>query len=169
LLGAKFQLDKALTKKLIISFTATCTAALSIAFPSYCSLPSLNKYDQYSSSYNVLNGGSLSKFLGLDDLRKNIASGLHGDILEVAIGTGLQLPYYDWSKINSFVAIDSSKEMLNIASQTLDNIFSRKYPFQVAFTYHVEVADIESTKFKDNEVLQHLVFSNKFLTLMWTV
>jgi len=71
-----------------------------------------NPYDVYSLNYDDINGGRLSGSLGANDLRSFASSFAVGDVLEVAIGTGLQLGYYDWSRIKSYKGIDSSQEML---------------------------------------------------------
>lgn len=64
------------------------------------------KYDEYSRSYDNLNGGIVTKLLGLDGMRENTASKVSGKVLKVAVGTGLQSSYYDWSKISQFSGID---------------------------------------------------------------
>ena len=43
---------------------------------------------------------------GLDKLRKKILSDVHGDVLELGPGTGVNLKYYDKSSINSLTYLD---------------------------------------------------------------
>ena len=78
----------------------------------------------------------------LPSLRRKLASQAHGDVLEVSIGTGRNLEYYDWDfkgykgvgkisriggikrgKIRSFTAIDKSGEMLEIAHEKFSKMF----------------------------------------------
>ena len=78
----------------------------------------------------------------LPSLRRKLVSQATGDVLEVSIGTGRNLQYYDWDfkgyngvgkmgrdgikrgKVRSFTAIDKSGEMLEVAHEK----FSRLYP-----------------------------------------
>ncbi|GIL53723.1 hypothetical protein Vafri_9171, partial [Volvox africanus] len=53
-------------------------------------------YDKYSSKYDELDGGSAAEALGFPQLRRKLLDQARGDVLEVAVGTGLNLPYYRW-------------------------------------------------------------------------
>jgi methyltransferase OMS1 len=76
----------------------------------------------------------------LPSLRRKLVSRAHGDVLEVSIGTGRNLDYYDWqfagqgqSKtakkggkeglIRSFTAIDKSADMLEVAHDKFAHLF----------------------------------------------
>ncbi|KAL3420776.1 methyltransferase OMS1 [Phlyctema vagabunda] len=79
----------------------------------------------------------------LPKLRKKIAQQASGDVLEVSIGTGRNLEYYDWDfkgfngvgkidsknqkikrgKVKSFTAVDKSAEMLEIAHEKFSTMF----------------------------------------------
>jgi methyltransferase OMS1 len=82
------------------------------------------------------------KFQGIARLRRKLVSKAHGDVLEVSIGTGRNLEYYDWDfkgfggvgkvtnkgvikkgKIRSFTAVDKSGEMLEIAHEKFSTMF----------------------------------------------
>jgi hypothetical protein len=67
---------------------------------------SATPYDQYSPDYDRLNGGSAAKYLGIDEMRQRAAEYTQGDVLELAVGTGLQTTYYDWSRVRSFTGVD---------------------------------------------------------------
>jgi len=74
-------------------------------------------YDAFASSYDRLDGNSkVADTLGISSLRKQAALVSKGDVLEVAIGTGLQADYYDWSQIISYTGIDQSQGMLDMAA-----------------------------------------------------
>lgn len=82
--------------------------------------------------------------MGITKLRKELAQQAAGDVLEVSIGTGRNLSFYDWDfkgyngigkldqqkggirrgKVKSFTAIDKSSEMLEVAHEK----FSRDFP-----------------------------------------
>lgn len=51
-------------------------------------------YDGYAATYDALDGGPLASALGLPALRAAAAGRTRGDVLEVAVGTGLGLAAY---------------------------------------------------------------------------
>jgi methyltransferase OMS1 len=68
-------------------------------------------------------------------LRRKLAARARGDVLEVSIGTGRNLEYYEWDdnpnkagkgsekgKIKSFTAVDKSAEMLDVARAKLETL-----------------------------------------------
>jgi len=44
-----------------------------------------------------------------------------GKVLEVGIGSGLNMPYFDTSKISSVVGIDPSEELIQLAEKRIDD------------------------------------------------
>jgi ubiquinone/menaquinone biosynthesis C-methylase UbiE len=127
-LEAATKLKDKLASRMKSSFTG-CLAGLSLLYgPMHTSAtteilaPHITKstqeyYDEYSETYDRLDGSSLTKFLGIDEMRKSAGSYVYGDVLEVAIGTGLQSKFYDWDLIQSFTGIDLSDGMLQEASK----------------------------------------------------
>ncbi|KAK1865980.1 hypothetical protein I4F81_008501 [Pyropia yezoensis] len=70
--------------------TATTTAAGEAAAPL---VPVAADYDAYAADYDALDGPSaLSRAFGLDDARRSLVARARGDVLELAVGTGLNLP-----------------------------------------------------------------------------
>lgn len=80
--------------------------------------------------------------MGLVGLREKLASSATGDVLEVSIGTGRNLEYYDWNirghkrvgmldlngkvkqgKVRSFTAVDKSGPMLEVAHDKYSALF----------------------------------------------
>lgn len=80
--------------------------------------------------------------LGISSLRRKLVFEAKGDVLEVSIGTGRNLDYYDWNfkgfggvgkvdykgyikngKVRSFTAVDKSGEMLEIAHEKFSKMF----------------------------------------------
>ena len=82
-----------------------------------------NIYDSGSSTYDELYSDSLvSKALDFPSLRASLLSKAYGDVLEIGVGTGLNLPYYpnDGSKMTSYTAIDVSPKMMEQAKMKID-------------------------------------------------
>jgi ubiquinone/menaquinone biosynthesis C-methylase UbiE len=69
------------------------------------------KYNRFARWYDWLEG-SLN-LLGLSRLRRMLLRRVSGKVLEVAVGTGKNLPYYPPDC--RLIALDLSREMLNIA------------------------------------------------------
>ncbi|KAI9644509.1 hypothetical protein NHQ30_006530 [Ciborinia camelliae] len=80
--------------------------------------------------------------MGITKMRKKLAQEAYGDVLEVSIGTGRNLEYYDWDfkgfngvgklqkvggikrgKVKSFTAVDKSGEMLEVAHEKFSTMF----------------------------------------------
>lgn len=73
------------------------------------------QYDGYASSYDTLDGGSASSALGIDTARHNLLQQAHGHVLEIGVGTGLSLEWYDTTKVTSLTLVDISQGMLEEA------------------------------------------------------
>jgi ubiquinone/menaquinone biosynthesis C-methylase UbiE len=82
-------------------------------------------YNNYATSYDLLDGGIASKRLGIDDARKSLIQQARGKVLEVGVGTGLNLRYYNGDQVTSLDLVDISDGMIQEAMQkvsTLDNL-----------------------------------------------
>jgi ubiquinone/menaquinone biosynthesis C-methylase UbiE len=100
----------ALNSATIRSFFAT--VVLSIA--------SLEKqYDKYAINYDQLDNSQITGMLGLSDLRDSVSKYVRGNVLEVAVGTGIQLSHYKWSSMLSYQGVDLSTGMLSKAREKL--------------------------------------------------
>eukprot|EP00238_Polyblepharides_amylifera_P013239 CAMPEP_0196580512 /NCGR_PEP_ID=MMETSP1081-20130531/28945_1 /TAXON_ID=36882 /ORGANISM="Pyramimonas amylifera, Strain CCMP720" /LENGTH=230 /DNA_ID=CAMNT_0041900393 /DNA_START=54 /DNA_END=746 /DNA_ORIENTATION=- len=73
-------------------------------------------YDQYADNYDSLNGGTSAQLLGFDELREFLVGQASGDVLEVGVGTGLNLPLYQRAKLQSLTVVDASLGMLDQAA-----------------------------------------------------
>ena len=62
--------------------------------------------------------------------RKQVVPDAQGIVLEVGIGTGLNLPYYDPARVAKVVGLDPSIEMTGIARNVADSV-----PFEVEFIH----------------------------------
>jgi ubiquinone/menaquinone biosynthesis C-methylase UbiE len=97
-----------------------------------------SKYNQYASSYDILDGQSMaSKSFGINELRLEAAKYVSGNVLEVAMGTGLQTDYYDWNSISSYKGVDISPGMLQ---QAQDRLSKKQYLSSNLVNLHVEDA-----------------------------
>lgn len=114
--------------------------------PTTSSLPSTQS--DVSSRYNTIARSFdtsvdwTEKVLRITKLRKKLLSQAHGDVLEVSIGTGRNLEYYNWGltlrdgkgkevgeskgKVKSFTAVDISEEMVNVAREKFLKLFPGK-------------------------------------------
>ena len=109
-------------------------------------------YDTYSRTYDDLDGNKrVVETLGIDQLRTKMFERVKGDVLELAVGTGLNLPYY--KRVKSLTAIDLSPGMLEKAEEKFrelekrdveDNSEDRRNT-NVKF----EIANVESLPYED--------------------
>lgn len=109
-------------------------------------------YDAYSRTYDDLDGNKrVVETLGIDQLRTKMFERVKGDVLELAVGTGLNLPYY--KRVKSLTAIDLSPGMLEKAEEKFrelekrdieDNSDNRRNT-NVKF----EIANVESLPYED--------------------
>ncbi|PNW72776.1 hypothetical protein CHLRE_15g641875v5 [Chlamydomonas reinhardtii] len=77
---------------------ATDVAASEAVATSSAALELQQAYDKYSASYDELDGGAAADALGFPQLRAQLLAQARGRTLEVAVGTGLNLQYYDWAQ-----------------------------------------------------------------------
>jgi methyltransferase OMS1, mitochondrial len=80
------------------------------------------KYDSYASSYDDIDGGIASELLGLDTARKLLIQQAAGKVLEVGVGTGLNLQYYNSDQITSLDVVDISSGMLQEAMKKVSTL-----------------------------------------------
>ena len=64
-------------------------------------------------TYDKLDDGFLAMALGFQKLRKELLSSARGSVLEVAVGTGLNLPLYPHKNVTKFTGLDLSPAMLS--------------------------------------------------------
>lgn len=107
------------------------------------------QYDSYAQNYDQLDGGAAADALGFPDLRSElIHKQAKGDTLEIAVGTGLNLPFYDTHQLSSFTAIDLSPGMLAEAQKKASqlgffdsHISNTSTSFQQADVVHLPFQD----------------------------
>ena len=111
------------------------------------------KYDRFARWYDWVEG--IPELLGVNRLRYRMLQRASGTVLEVAIGTGKNLPYYP--RGCRIIGADASKEMLAIAQRRasrlwLDVSFSlaaaEALPFSDA-TFDTVVSSLSTCTFPD--------------------
>jgi methyltransferase OMS1, mitochondrial len=84
-----------------------------------------SQYNSYASNYDQLDGGPASSFFGIDGARRQMIQEARGKVLEVGVGTGLNLDKYNADQISSLTLVDISDAMLqetNAKVGTLPNL-----------------------------------------------
>jgi ubiquinone/menaquinone biosynthesis C-methylase UbiE len=94
------------------------------------------KYNRVARWYDRVEG--ILGLLGVSRLRRRVLQQASGKVLEVAVGTGKNLPYY--SHECRIIALDLSREMLNI---------TRKRAAKLSMNVSFLLADAEALPFLD--------------------
>ena len=100
-------------RRLLLSASALLSAP---SRPAFASTSLVRLYDDAADRYDALDGGPLASALGQERLRAQATGLCRGRVLEVGIGTGLNLPLYDSVRCDSLTAIDLSSGMLQTAA-----------------------------------------------------
>lgn len=95
------------------------------------------KYDSYAGKYDAMN--LLYELTGLNRIRRKLFKNARGKVLDVAVGTGMNLPCYN-NDIN-ITGIDLSSNMLEIARHK-----ANEFDMEVK----LQVMDAENLQFPDN-------------------
>jgi len=94
------------------------------------------KYNRFARWYDLVEG--IPDLLGLRKLRQKLLARASREILEVAVGTGKNLPHYHGS--SHITAVDVSEKMLSVARKR-----AKRLSLEVAFI----VTDAEALPFSD--------------------
>jgi ubiquinone/menaquinone biosynthesis C-methylase UbiE len=95
------------------------------------------KYDRFARWYDLVEG--IPDVLGVRKLRRRLLRQASGNVLEVAVGTGKNLPYYPPGC--RIIAMDVSREMLNVA---------RKRAAELSMDVSFLLADAQALPFPDH-------------------
>lgn len=79
-------------------------------------------YNSYAAQYDQLDGGDASTILGITQARSQLMRRAKGNVLEIGVGTGLNLEYYDPERITSLTLVDISDGMLEQAKQRIETL-----------------------------------------------
>ena len=79
-------------------------------------------YDSYAATYNDLDGGSAASMLGINEARGQLLGQAKGHVLELAVGTGLNLDSYNPQQLSSLTLVDISDGMLQEAKTRFKGI-----------------------------------------------
>ena len=139
----------------IVSSTATSANAIT---PEQAS----KSYDNYAATYDNLDGGSIASSLGIDDARKHLLSKARGNVLEIGVGTGLNLESYHFDSIQSLTCVDISEGMLAQAKARIQQMKS------TGIINNDENISIEFVKADATSELISMFGENKFDTVIDT-
>jgi ubiquinone/menaquinone biosynthesis C-methylase UbiE len=93
------------------------------------------KYDDFAETYDRIPEHRLLEKLYLGRCRQRLVSRARGKVLEVAVGTGVNLPFY--SSDCELTAIDLSPAMLGVARRRATSL-GRKVRFEVMDAEHLD-------------------------------
>mmetsp|Transcript_11272 Transcript_11272/g.15866 ORF Transcript_11272/g.15866 Transcript_11272/m.15866 type:complete len:309 (+) Transcript_11272:46-972(+) len=79
-------------------------------------------YDQYAKNYNDLDGGVAPSLLGIDEARTKMLGQAKGNVLEIGVGTGLNLDRYNPAYVSSLTLVDISEGMLREAKAKIEHL-----------------------------------------------
>eukprot|EP00574_Skeletonema_japonicum_P006806 CAMPEP_0201719462 /NCGR_PEP_ID=MMETSP0593-20130828/4652_1 /ASSEMBLY_ACC=CAM_ASM_000672 /TAXON_ID=267983 /ORGANISM="Skeletonema japonicum, Strain CCMP2506" /LENGTH=310 /DNA_ID=CAMNT_0048209901 /DNA_START=57 /DNA_END=989 /DNA_ORIENTATION=+ len=113
-------------------FTAACLSGI-IAIPIITPIKSASaltpdqasqSYDTYAETYDKLDGGSIATSLGIDEARTKLLGMAKGDVLEIGVGTGLNLASYRFGEggVTSLTLVDISDGMLSQAEARIQQM-----------------------------------------------
>ncbi|DBA67820.1 TPA: hypothetical protein ACH3X2_014170 [Trebouxia sp. C0005] len=68
-----------------------------------------------AAQYDQLDAGAAAEAFGIPQLRQTLISAAYGNVLEVAIGTGINLRLYNRQQVQKLVGLDVSQGMLQQA------------------------------------------------------
>lgn len=80
------------------------------------------QYDRYAATYDQLDGGKASEVLGIEDARLALIEKARGKVLEIGVGTGLNLDKYLEQNISSLTWVDISDGMLQEAKSKIKTL-----------------------------------------------
>ena len=79
-------------------------------------------YDDYSATYDNLDGSQVADAFGFPEMRTQLLAMASGNVLEIGVGTGLNMPFYDAKNLESFTGVDISQGMLDVAANRANNV-----------------------------------------------
>lgn len=123
-----------ISKKMLFSLSS-CSIALIDSFKAAHALTpqeAATAYDSYAESYDQLDGGKAADILGIDQARRILFRQARGSVLEIGVGTGLNLEKYIPSRLESLTLVDISEGMLRESKKRIQNIPSlEKIPLRL--------------------------------------
>jgi len=139
------------------------TSAISIT-PSLAISPeeAASSYDKFASTYDNLDDGSISGMLGINEARIKIIGLAKGRVLEIGVGTGLNLEKYTFASsplamdgVTSLTLLDISVGMLAEAKK---KVASMNVPKYVKFDFiHADATSSEMTDLFGKETFDTVV------------
>ncbi len=133
-----FTPSKTSTRRVVLSSIATATATATASTILLLQPEEANaitsseaeiSYDKYAKNYDALDGGSISNSLGIEEARISLLQSARGRVLEIGVGTGLNLGKYKFSSspdamdgVTSLTLVDISEGMMMEAKEKLNSL-----------------------------------------------
>eukprot|EP00558_Chaetoceros_sp_UNC1202_P014562 CAMPEP_0197236230 /NCGR_PEP_ID=MMETSP1429-20130617/3417_1 /TAXON_ID=49237 /ORGANISM="Chaetoceros sp., Strain UNC1202" /LENGTH=293 /DNA_ID=CAMNT_0042694985 /DNA_START=324 /DNA_END=1205 /DNA_ORIENTATION=+ len=120
------EVDSSRRRNVIIGALSTATIFQSIPAFAISSQEAESSYDKYAATYDALDGGSVANSLGIEEARTNMLKAARGRVLEIGVGTGLNLSKYQFASsqnasdgVTSLTLLDISEGMMEEAKVKL--------------------------------------------------
>jgi methyltransferase OMS1, mitochondrial len=112
--------DSGRTRRQVLQASLAAASSLPLVLPHALTPQEASRqYDSFAPTYNQLDGGAASDMLGLVQARHALLSKASGRVLEIGVGTGLNLEHYHASLLTSLTLLDVSHGMLSQARERL--------------------------------------------------
>lgn len=101
-------------------------------------------YDNYAKAYDSLDDGFMADIFGIPAMRRLLLDYAAGSVLEVGVGTGINLPLYNRGLVTSVTGVDLSQGMLDQATRRIESA-------GISHWANLQTGDVTALPFGDAE------------------